>query len=1100
MNTAETIMDIGKRDSMCSQTPEINFSEQQFSDSSMEKQHTKTANNSPEGEAATFSKTENSPMLLESEIENLGNSNGSSTAALGITSPNSKGVLPQVSMGKVNPNAPTKSIREDKDINISNIKKEDTALSPQNASPIGNNNDDNGNEEGQERSKSVGSVMSANITPNLDTGSTSLNASPKSNVDGFNPSGNMQNIPRNMNPYNGNPKFNFPTQGDGQVPMNASGPGGGGGGEYMQQQNHVFVFSTQLANKSAEAVVGGQFPTIIAYHCMQPSTKMFLEDFLKNPSKSSKMQRQYSLNIMNLMQGGMNRPGPQSSFWLNDCNNAGKVPQRQGALRNVGPVMNKNSPGWDPSLGGLDTKGSSNPLDLLNNTEGFDNAQQLCGIKDEDKSNIPSLQGVKVPDENLTPQQRQHREEQLAKIKKMNKFLFPENDGNEYHSAQPNSSTVPTDGVGSNNPVPMEALHNTSAGGVGNLAGNMGKHPVAGQTNLDGVPNLGEESSVQGETTNIGIMQANKQGCISKMNSNLSSIKSRGGRGDDPINTGIENSPDLASSFNLNNCPQTDAEAARGPPNMNMPHEEWSKFQNNAFGDNFKFRDSNTLSNTGGSLACNAIPVQQNPSIARSHSTGIGGGYGMQSRPNAGPSPTNRNNNGPPPPYHQTQRSASVPISTQSPTQPNHNSNAEMGIPSPHGSRVPFGVDVPNPAASVSNTPHSSAASFVGLPSGNPKNIYSRDGTNLVNTTQMYNAQSATGLNIQSNPPSSHSLAHMSHSEIDSLNSGHKLKRSSPQKSKSPMINEMQGNVSMESKYPNFGMNYGMPPTNAPNMRQNMQQMPPQFCRRIDNIPLNPNCNRVNQNKPVSNFDPIASLAQMSQQLTGSAMGLSSIGGGGGSNTSTGVMDINAGEMMGGPSGRGDHPLDHCNQMSNNNMGMVGLGGRPGQFPSDMNSMDPMDQRMLNGKLCMPPGHFNHNTLTGVGLGVNDMMPSNRAMNRMNRMPGNFDNFNMSSNVHVRASAPNTIQYMPARSQNINNMRMPPSMEFFQRYGSPHGNMGGIGNSGGHLNNDMTNPNMMNIFGNCGPMPGRAGGGFDQNDLGVEGGNLIPNDGYMNGP
>lgn len=38
----------------------------------------------------------------------------------------------------------------------------------------------------------------------------------------------------------------------------------------------------------------------------------------------------------------------------------------------------------------------------------------------------PSLQGVKVPDEDLTPQQRQHREEQLATLRKMQQMLFPE--------------------------------------------------------------------------------------------------------------------------------------------------------------------------------------------------------------------------------------------------------------------------------------------------------------------------------------------------------------------------------------------------------------------------------------------------------------------------------------------------------------------------------------------------------------------------------------------------------------------------------------------------------------------------------------------------
>lgn len=40
----------------------------------------------------------------------------------------------------------------------------------------------------------------------------------------------------------------------------------------------------------------------------------------------------------------------------------------------------------------------------------------------------PMPTGVKIPDENLTPQQRMHREEQLAKMRKMHALLFPEND------------------------------------------------------------------------------------------------------------------------------------------------------------------------------------------------------------------------------------------------------------------------------------------------------------------------------------------------------------------------------------------------------------------------------------------------------------------------------------------------------------------------------------------------------------------------------------------------------------------------------------------------------------------------------------------------
>lgn len=47
--------------------------------------------------------------------------------------------------------------------------------------------------------------------------------------------------------------------------------------QYMQQQSQIFVFSTNLANRSAEAVRSGQYPTIIAYHCDQPETKKFLQ-------------------------------------------------------------------------------------------------------------------------------------------------------------------------------------------------------------------------------------------------------------------------------------------------------------------------------------------------------------------------------------------------------------------------------------------------------------------------------------------------------------------------------------------------------------------------------------------------------------------------------------------------------------------------------------------------------------------------------------------------------------------------------------------------------------------------------------------------------
>lgn len=62
----------------------------------------------------------------------------------------------------------------------------------------------------------------------------------------------------------------------------AKGVGAGAGvstseAQYMQQQSQIFVFTTLLANKAAEAVIQGSFTTIIDFHCAQPGTKKLLE-------------------------------------------------------------------------------------------------------------------------------------------------------------------------------------------------------------------------------------------------------------------------------------------------------------------------------------------------------------------------------------------------------------------------------------------------------------------------------------------------------------------------------------------------------------------------------------------------------------------------------------------------------------------------------------------------------------------------------------------------------------------------------------------------------------------------------------------------------
>uniref|UniRef100_A0A0A9Y5Q4 B-cell lymphoma 9 beta-catenin binding domain-containing protein n=1 Tax=Lygus hesperus TaxID=30085 RepID=A0A0A9Y5Q4_LYGHE len=148
--------------------------------------------------------------------------------------------------------------------------------------------------------------------------------------------------------------------------------------QYMQQQSQIFVFSTALANKAAEAVYNGQYNSIIAYHCAQPRTKKYLEG--TNQSNT-----------------GM--PNQCNSNLTVDQNNA------KNSLNSQCSIMN-------PHTNSLMSEGMMPSLSDLNQDIGLTPPQPLAGVK--------------VPDENLTPQQRQHREEQLATLRKMQQILFPE--------------------------------------------------------------------------------------------------------------------------------------------------------------------------------------------------------------------------------------------------------------------------------------------------------------------------------------------------------------------------------------------------------------------------------------------------------------------------------------------------------------------------------------------------------------------------------------------------------------------------------------------------------------------------------------------------
>uniref|UniRef100_L7LUY8 Putative collagen type i alpha 1b n=1 Tax=Rhipicephalus pulchellus TaxID=72859 RepID=L7LUY8_RHIPC len=238
-------------------------------------------------------------------------------------------------------------------------------------------------------------------------------------------------------------------------PQGGAGVGGGGlEAQYMQQQSQIFVFTTGMANQAAESVLTGQCPSIIAFHCAQPGTKRILE---KHPLKIQQFKQNPAAWLNTLAQmkqrGAQGMPGgpmgptpgggamkvpqtfgpgfcgpphacgpthpggaawqPQESWGAGPYGPAGMAPQRgPSPAGSRGPQQGHHPQGCGPPNGGCFPAGGGAYPGMGGPGCGGNPAQMNAGVK--------------VPDENLTPQQRQHREEQLAMIRKMQKLLFPD--------------------------------------------------------------------------------------------------------------------------------------------------------------------------------------------------------------------------------------------------------------------------------------------------------------------------------------------------------------------------------------------------------------------------------------------------------------------------------------------------------------------------------------------------------------------------------------------------------------------------------------------------------------------------------------------------
>lgn len=512
---------------------------------------------------------------------------------------------------------------------------------------------------------------------------------------------------------------------------------------------------------------------------------------------------------------------------------------------------------WNQTNSVLDSPAvdSANTMKLLENTENSSNtAKAICtGLSNDENGGIPSLQGVKVPDENLTPQQRQHREEQLAKLKKMNQFLFPENGGNDFHPQGPSNNPImagkmqmPSETLTASMPVnPVTLMNmtgpnmgsklNAAAAAMRNIAGSLMNHTKGGASNtqLDNIPNLGEDiimpaDMMGGGPNEMAVIPPNiKQGCMPNINNPGGLAAATGGRGlintggsnlnminnsgsistmppgnlmHDPNNAMMGNSSDVLSTFNANHCPGPNQEGNGGvmmgshkninaPPNhpsdinpaVGMSQMEWSKLHHHIYEERLK----NNHPNSNIPPELNGGPIGCQQTLTRCNSTGIGSVVGMsthRSNPNA--NPNNRGNQGPPPPYHPTQRSASVPIATQSPnpSSPN-NPTSNMSLPSPRASNTMGGsmssttspsMDVTSASsASTANTNSTTTTTTASnTTSGNSssnKNAFSQQGSPTSCSASGNSNRNRSNVNsLNSNPTTP--LSHVSPKDIDSKN------------------------------------------------------------------------------------------------------------------------------------------------------------------------------------------------------------------------------------------------------------------------------------------------------------------------------------------
>ncbi|XP_066900743.1 protein BCL9 homolog [Halyomorpha halys] len=673
--------------------------------------------------------------------------------------------------------------------------------------------------------------------------------------------------------------------------------------QYMQQQSQIFVFSTNLANKAAEAVLQGQYASIISYHCAQPRTKKYLE--------------------------GTTQP---NQILQNSCNTNLNVEQNSGK----GPITSH------PNLMNSHTNSLLNdaimPLGELNQDIGITPPQPLAGVK--------------VPDENLTPQQRQHREEQLATLRKMQQILFPE------------ALSGPEEGSNSGAHVEENAMSET----------------------LD----INKTPSSQSEWHKLQMQFYEDQKTRKRTNGPPPSYQQATRSASVPI---ALQSPNPSSPNNTTS--NLSLPSPRTCSGINSPADKVARVP----GPSPTMESPNAARNTNSNP-----PTPVSSHLSPKHKDKL------NTTNEFSPSSTVSAQNSQQSPVDSIYCRPVQSIGQQKQTSNNSKEPNLMPVPSPQ--QIQYLSTFEGQELTIQKQPNTSL-----------KDAAARKSPGLqqaaLDSVMTNSANKNTDLSNKVAGSPAPSTPDITRNYPPDLNSGETTPdptTNQPQRKidvpfcNSPQTNErchMNMQTAFMQKCPNFVDNTGPKCANSSEKEMSAGNFQ---CIGPDNVPLNPNRIIATTASKTSHFDPISSLAQMSQQLTNNVP---------------------------------NSPVNQQSMMQNMHQNMPPFSSPNSNqhlLMSDIHHIPntPPDHRMQNQ---MQP-HFNTNrpqcnNTVSPGMSVSPKMMQGYGPQRP--IPRGIG-YNGAS-IQVKPNAPNTIQYLPSRPQTSSVPRGPPSLEFLQRFSNPLSNL-----------------------------------------------------------